>query len=199
MSSKRINCPQCGSQLPVRFKYSKLIVCEHCGSTIFLEDQAVHLAGTQSVLSEEPSLIKLKQSFIYKQKEYYPLGHIRYDYGRGFWDEWWIINSTGKGYWMSVDEGDFAFEKPIEVPEGLDIDKLQLGNEIGKWVVTERNHAVCKGFEGELPEKISVGDEFEYIDLSSSKGEILSVEIFDGKIKAFQGIWVDPFEVKVQA
>lgn len=199
MYSKNINCPQCGNALPLNFRHSKLVVCDSCDSTIFLEDDAVHFAGEQSVLSEEPSLLQLKLPFTYQKQTYLPVGHVRYSYGRGFWDEWWVIDNGGEGTWVTVDEGDFAFEKPVKPPEKLAFDDLPLDKELNGWVVTERGQGSCEGFEGELPELINKGDMFNYVDLSKKGGKLLTLEFSDKGIKAYQGIWVDPFEIKAAA
>ncbi len=79
----------------------------------FLEDDGVRLAGTQSTLADLPSLIQLKTPFSYDNTSYLPVGHIRYSYDHGFWDEWWLLDNSGEGKWMSVDEGDFAFDNCI--------------------------------------------------------------------------------------
>ena len=197
MYSKNINCPQCGNALPLNFRYSKLVVCDSCDSTIFLEDDAVHLAGEQSVLSEEPSLLQLKQPFTYKNQTFLPVGHVRYRYGRGFWDEWWLIDNGGEGLWLTVDEGDFAFEKEIKPPNNISFDNLTLDKNLNGWIVTERGQASCEGFEGELPELLIKGDKFNYVDLSKKDGKLLSLEFSDKGIKAYQGRWVDPFEIQV--
>ncbi|MEZ5479330.1 MAG: hypothetical protein R3E95_18155 [Thiolinea sp.] len=110
MQNPTFNCPQCGNALPLSFSFAKLVVCEQCDSTIFLEDDAARLAGQRSVLPERPSLIGLKTPFSYRNQDYLPVGHIRYQYAYGYWDEWWVLDGQGQGMWMSVDEGDFAFE-----------------------------------------------------------------------------------------
>ena len=79
---KEINCPQCGYKLPIHFKYTKLIKCPSCGSTIFLEDKSVEVIGNESVISQEPSLIKLYKRFRVEDREYLPVGVIYYEYDR---------------------------------------------------------------------------------------------------------------------
>ncbi len=198
MYKNNINCPQCGSALPLSFRHSKLRVCDYCGSSIFLEDDAVRLAGKQSVPSQEPSLIQLQQPFVYKHQSYLPIGHIRYSYGKGFWDEWWVINNAGQGIWLTVDEGDFAFQKPTKAPKNIHFDQLSIDTKVGDWLVTERGHAVCQGYEGELPELVKEGDEFDYVDLSKRGGKLLSLEFTEQGIKAYKGFWLDPFDIQVQ-
>jgi hypothetical protein len=62
--------------------------------------------------------------------------------------------------------------------------------------VTERNEAVCIGFEGELPEVISAGEPHRYVHLSGPRGLLLTIEYSDDEAAVFEGHWIDPYEVK---
>ena len=203
MHTDPLNCPQCGSALPLTFSFAKLAVCEQCDSTIFLEDDSVRLAGKSAVLTKLPSLIQLKQPFSYRHTHYVPVGYIRYRYDYGYWDEWWVLDSSGQGVWMSVDEGDFAFEHPEKISEKLPDFQLMRTEQTttirGKeWKITERGHAVCEGFQGELPEIIEQGETFDYVHLSGPQKELMTLEYFDAdEIYAYRGKWVDPFDIKV--
>lgn len=188
------------------FSFAKLTVCEQCDSTIFLEDDSVKLAGKSAVLSKRPSLIQLRQPFSYRHTVYTPVGYIRYDYGYGYWDEWWVLDNSGQGVWMSVDEGDFAFEYPEKVSDNTNVPDFQqmgTGKKVtvfGKeWTVTERGSAVCEGFRGELPEIIEAGETFDYVHLSGPQKELVTLEYFEeDEIYAYRGKWVDPFEITVK-
>ena len=46
--------------------------------------------------------------------EYRVVGRVRYSYGKGFWDEWYALNDTGEGSWITED--DHAFSVQVEVP-----------------------------------------------------------------------------------
>lgn len=197
MYKNNINCPQCGGALSLKFRHSKLCACEYCSSVIFLEDDAVRLAGKQSVLSQELGLIQLQQSFSYKKNAYLPVGHVRYQYETGFWDEWWTINNAGKGLWVSVDEGDFVFENQVNAPDDIIFEQLQLDASIKGWLVTELGHAVCDGFEGELPELVTKGEHFDYVHFSKAGRKLFSIAFYETRTTAFRGLWVDPFEIQV--
>ena len=199
MHANQINCPQCGDTLPLKFRHTKLVVCVSCNSTIFLEDDAVRLAGKQSVLPTAPSLLQLQQPFNYQSHSYLPVGHVRYQYDNGFWDEWWVFDKGREGLWVTIDEGDFAFEKPVKAPKNVSFEKLTLDKKVNGWVVTERGKGICDGFEGELPEIIRVGDTFNYVHLSKSNGELLTLEFNDKGVQAYKGKWIDPFEITVDA
>ena len=109
-----------------------------------------------------------------------------------------MINNAGEGLWVTVDEGDFAFERQVTTPENISFNHFQLGDEMRGWIVTERGHAVCDGFEGELPELVYQGERFDYVHLSKPGGQLFSLEFFEKKTKAFEGNWADPFEIQVE-
>jgi len=133
------NCPQCGDALAIHFKYSKLVKCRSCGSSIFLEDDAVKLIGESAVLSPEPSLIQLHQPFNYRGHHYLPLGKIRYSYGRGFWEEWFLKDSRNKEYWLSIDEGDFVLQEKVKLSlPSQQPSSFTIGTKYGKYLVTEK-------------------------------------------------------------
>ncbi len=75
---KTINCPQCGYPLPIYFKWTKLVQCPACKSSIFLEDESIKVIGKSSTLSPEPSLLAIGEPIIIENKGFLPLGKIRY-------------------------------------------------------------------------------------------------------------------------
>jgi len=195
--SREINCPQCGSTLPLHFTYTKLAQCPSCGSHIFLDDAGARLAGEQSVLSQEPSLISLNESFSYAHKVYTPRGHVRYKFKRFIWDEWWLSDRNGNGYWLSVDDGDYILEK--EIPFDLPIysfKKIKLNQEIQSWSVTELGEGECLGYEGELPEFLEIGEKHQYAHLSKTDGEMMTIEFFGKTKKLYSGKWLDAYDIR---
>jgi len=198
--TSRKNCPQCGDVLDIHFKYSKLVKCRSCGSSIFLEDDTVKLIGKSSILSAEPSLIELHKNFKYRNRNYLPLGKIRYSYGRGFWEEWFLKNSKNQEFWLSIDEGDFVLQE--KMPHTLPFkksNKFKVGETYGSYLITEKGEGKCVGFEGELPEKIQIGEVHQYIHLSQGAGKLLTLEFTEDKTETFQGEWIDPLEIEVNA
>ena len=203
MQPSTYNCPQCGNLLPVNFRHSKLAVCDHCSSTIFLEDDAVRLAGKAAVLADLPSLLQLRTPFQYKHTTYTPVGQVRYTYKGGFWDEWWVLDPAGAGRSVSVHEGDFAFEIPLQWALPFpDIREAQVGQVIKRgtqeWEITEKNLCTCEGIRGELPERILPTERMGYLHLSGNAGALVTLEYpFQGEPAAYQGNWIDPFEITV--
>ena len=196
---KEFNCPQCGYLLSIHFKFSKLVKCYSCGSSIFLEDDSAKLIGKSSTLSAEPSLIKLHSPFRYEGKSYLPLGKIRYSYGRGFWEEWFLKDDENQEFWLSIDEGDFSLEQKRSFSYKFkSIDTLVIGNVYGGYIVEEKGFGECVGFEGELPENIEIGEKHYYAHLSKGNGILATVESFDNKVVTYMGRWIDPFKIEVK-
>jgi hypothetical protein len=194
---KTIICPQCGDSLPIYFKWTKLVECLSCKSTIFLEDDSIKLIGKSSTLSPEPSLLELRTPISIDNKTYTPLGKIRYSYGRGFWEEWFLVGGKNREFWLSVDEGDFVLESRIKIVLPFrKIEQLSIGKKYGKFVVTEIGEGECVGFEGELPKSISIGDTHRYAHLSEGGADLMSVESSSDGIEVFRGSWIDPFSIK---
>ena len=194
---KQFNCPQCGYSLSLYFKHTKLIQCESCKSTIFLEDETARLSGDSSVLAPEISILELNTPFFFEQKSYLPLGKIRYAYGRGFWEEWWVKDTQNNEYWLSIDEGDLVFQQKVEMtyPDDL-FARLRVGLVTSDdWVVTELGKAKCEGFEGSLPKKIVVGSTYAYAHLSGKDAKLRTLEFVNNKLEAYEGKWISPFHI----
>ncbi len=194
---KEIHCPQCGVLLPLYFKYTKLIQCDSCKSTIFLEDEGSRVAGDSSVLSEEPSIIVLNQAFFYQQTSYIPIGVIRYSYGRGYWEEWWIKDSSSNAYWLSVDEGDLVLQQETDTLLSLEaFDTLYVNDSIQDgWIVTEKGVATCEGFSGALPKVVKKGSQYHYLHLSGKDGKLQTIEKVDNNLETYIGEWISPFDI----
>jgi hypothetical protein len=196
-SISTLQCPQCGDSLPLYFKHIKLVQCSSCKSTIFLENEATRLAGDSSVLAPEISIISLNTPFSYEKKRYLPLGKIRYSYGRGFWEEWWLKDSKGKEYWLSIDEGDLVLEQAVKLSYAYNIfDTLKIADVLKDGIVTEIGTAKCEGFDGALPKIIEIGASYEYAHLSGKNASLVTLEKGLDEIKAYEGKWISPFDIK---
>jgi hypothetical protein len=186
--------------VPRHLQFAKLVTCPSCKVSLFLEDDAVKNAGTRAAIADGASIFSLGVPFTYRGLTYFPHGRIRFDYGQGFWDEWWVSSDTGEQSWVSVDEGDIAIEQPLSMNDAApSYASLNVGSHVTvgpqKLLVTEKNSAECIGFEGELPEVIAIGETHHFVHLSGPKGLLLTIEYADDSEQIFKGLWVDPFEV----
>jgi len=192
-----INCPQCGYALPLYMKHTKLVQCDACKSTIFLDNDAAKLAGESSVLAPEVSIIELNKPFFHDHKTYLPLGMIRYSYGRGFWEEWWVKDKQNNAFWLSVDEGDLVLQEKVENTYDNDIfNTLHIGQTLSEnWVVTELGTATCEGFSGSLPKTVVKGSTYKYAHLSGEKAALRTLETGEDGIETYEGKWISPFDI----
>jgi len=191
-------CPNCGNILNIVSKHLKMVKCYSCNSTISLNSKG-ELNITKSVkLREEPSLIKLNRYFKIDDTKYYPAGKIRYSYGRGFWEEWFVISDNKEEYWLSVDEGEFILEQKKKIDIKIDNPlKIEIGTMLNGYVVQEKGQGECVGFEGELPKFVKVGDIHSYLHLDGGYGKIITYEYSDNEIETFEGNWIDTSSIKV--
>ena len=195
------HCENCGAELPRRFRYSRMIVCSSCGSTSVLRDEAFRLAGSGGVMQEAESLVALGRTLRVGGLRLTPAGHARFSYGRGWWDEYWCPESAGKtGYWLSVDEGDYAVERPLPETDWPRARNLRLGQSLTvngiEFTVTEAENATCLAVRGEFPEEIVPGETHLYYDLSAPGGALATFESWDGGRGWTLGDWVDPWDVR---
>ncbi|MEZ5668104.1 MAG: DUF4178 domain-containing protein [Alphaproteobacteria bacterium] len=197
-TTRQFNCPNCGAALKASLRYAKQVACDHCDSMVMLEDAVVRLAGKQGVMADMPSLLTLHEPFAYQGKTYTPVGHIRFDYAHGFWDEWWAETADG-ACWISVDEGDIAIEEPLELSRPVDPAALAVGATVrvnaGEFLITEAGEAVCRAVRGEIPEAIAPGDRFAYWHLSGADGALVTLEAEGAEVTATRGRWLNPYAI----
>ncbi|MGR9043941.1 MAG: DUF4178 domain-containing protein [Gammaproteobacteria bacterium] len=179
-----------------------MIVCDGCGCSLLLEDDVVRYIGKRSVLTDYPSIFRLGGHYRYRHLAFTVQGRIQFDYGDGYWDEWWAISDSGEGKWISTDEGDIAIEAPITVTGSLpDYEAVRIGDHVSigrqSLLVTEKNSCVCNGLEGQLPEVIFTGDRHRYLHCSGPGGLLITLEYVEDGIHLYKGLWVDPFDIKV--
>lgn len=199
--ARTFTCPNCGAELEARLRSAKLVACSYCDSNVFLEDDAVKLAGKQGVMADYPSLIQMHGHYRYRGWQFTAIGRARFDYGQGFWDEWWVMGNDGEGRWLSVDEGDFVLEEPLDIDQTPSPFELTPGSKVelaGEALyVTEQGRATSIGVQGELPEAIQVGDRYAYFHLSGRDGRLYTLEVDRGRTACHRGRWMSPFEIEV--
>ncbi|GHC65311.1 hypothetical protein GCM10007315_32360 [Gemmobacter tilapiae] len=186
-----------------RLAVAKTLSCDSCGTTLFLEDQAVRLAGIQGVLHEIPSLVALGEKVRLGRFVLRPIGLVRFSYGRGTWDEYWCEQGAGgQGVWLSVDEGELVVQAALDTTQArLPLrGRPSLGQtfhwEGASWRVTEFEMATCLGWKGELPEVLAVGKSHDFVNCSAGE-RLLSGEFdADGTAHWFLGEWVDAYDLR---
>jgi hypothetical protein len=193
-------CPSCGNIIKPVTRSPQLLTCPACNSTHLLTNGKMEDVGKSAILTDTPSIFEMYKTYKYEDWRFTPAGRVRYDYGDGYWDEWYVRGESGKESWVSVDEGDIAIEtlvkKGLAVPS---FDEIKVGGALMinriRMTVVEKNTATMIGTEGELPFKIVPNDTYNYIDLLGPKRVAYTIEYQGDKIDCYKGIWVDPFEI----
>ncbi len=194
-------CPNCGTPFGPQSGGIRMMNCSSCGTSVFIEDDRLRLAGSQGVMHDVPLLIALGDRVRVDGAEWRVLGHARFSYGRGTWDEFWAVKDAGGGVWISVDEGDVVIQSlldPGRSPKTEGVPPIgtvvQYGNQ--SYSVTEVETATCEAVRGSLPEELAVGESYRFANCSGADGRLLSGEFWDGGEAWYLGRWVDPFDVQ---
>ena len=198
-----LNCPNCGDGFAPRFAAMKMATCASCATTLYLVGDHLKDAGASGDMHDAPSLFQVGQTVRTKLGTVDVHGHARFDYGRGWWDEFFATTHNGTEVWISVDEGDIILQEavpPKDAPPGRsrpDIGRVvtAFGEEFR---VMERSEAQCIAVRGEFPEVLYVGSEYSYVNCQGDGAQMLSGEFSTGAPDWYIGQWIDPFDITAE-
>ena len=194
------SCPNCGAELPKLLAHARMVNCDYCDTSVVLEDDVLRAAGHAGAMLEAPELIGLGRTVQLGAKGLFTAtGHVRYDYGRGHWDEYHGLLNGQNPLWVSVDEGDVAVQLPLPRADWPSADPFRLGAGVAirgmGFATTEVETATLIGFRGQLPEPVAVDETHLYANLAGPEGRIVSAERWEGGVAWYEGAWIDPFAV----
>ncbi len=191
-----LQCPACGAPLETQNPGVVMAVCGHCGNTIWWDAQAIHSAGKRSILPEGFTRLYTGATGAIQGRRFVVLGRVRYGFGRGFWDEWFVELQGGNATrWLSEDDHELSLQQALTGLALPDVRGLLPGARLTlaetTWAVEEVGEATCLGAEGSLPEIFEEGETFRYIDASSLDGKYnLGLEMRRDGARAFKGRWL---------
>lgn len=204
MTATPASCPNCGYGFEGLRKSTRMFDCPSCETTLFCKADALEPIGLHGVMHDTPMLIGIGDTLEALGSRWTVLGHVRYDYGRGVWDEFWAETSDGAGAWISIDEGDVVIQMPVArnaIRAGLAQD-LRVGVQVRAldeiFTVTEMASAKAVAFRGQLPERIELGETHRFVNATGDHGRLLSGEVWDGGEGWSVGDWLDPFTLQVE-
>lgn len=186
MSTLQANCPSCAA--PIEFKAGSTIVviCPFCRSAIARSDRALTDLGkiAEVVDSESPLKLGLKGTFKDTRFELTGRAQLRHELG-GFWDEWYATFSNGWVGWLAEAQGRFylTFYQPL--PQGVRLptfEGLQLGQTIAEipnptpLMVQERGKGTFNAADGEIPYKLTPGEQFQFADLAGKNNAFATID-----------------------
>lgn len=179
-----------------------MLTCDGCLTTLYLQDDRLLNAGQSGEMHDSPLLFGLGDRVRFGKTRVDILGHARFSYGRGWWDEFWGMDRQGNGVWVSVDEGDVVVQRALPDDDQPNIARsARIGQETmfqGMDLrVTERDSATCIAVRGSFDETLFVGQTYDFLNLEGPDGLLVSGEFSDDGEIWFAGEWFDPFEVEI--
>lgn len=180
-----------------------MVVCEYCSTAIYWDEERIAAAGKQSVLPEGTSRLYRGATGSYHQRRFVVVGRVRYSFGRGFWDEWYLEMSDGAMQWLTEDNHELAVQRRVSFDQAMPASSCRPGSWLTlrdtQFVVQEVGQAECLGVEGEVPKRIVTGETYTYVDASSPDGRYtLGLEFDEGDTPtAFVGKWLKHSELKL--
>ncbi|MFM9904467.1 MAG: DUF4178 domain-containing protein [Pyrinomonadaceae bacterium] len=186
MSVLQANCPSCAA--PIEFKAGSTIVlvCPFCRSAIARNDRGLEDLGKVAEIAESESPLKLGLKGTFKDTRFELTGRaqLKHELG-GTWDEWYATFSNGWVGWLAEAQGRFylTFYQPLA--EGIILPShagLQLGQTIPEipsqtpLMVQEKGKGTSVAADGEIPYKLSPGEQFEYADLAGKNNAFATID-----------------------
>lgn len=181
-----LNCPTCGGAIEGVSPLIRSIDCSYCGAWLRLNNQLWEGNIGQATPLNAPSFLRVGLRGNTPSGEQYTIrGRLRLQYDQGSWDEWWIENDHGDGFWVEEDDGVYYRHSTGEtMPIGNAADATRVGQMLAlpngpTLFITEKFKAVIVGREGMLPNEPETDSTVMYID-GVADGEEYSLEIEKG-------------------
>ncbi len=202
--ARSISCPNCGSVFELVNPGVVMLVCDHCSTRLYVSDEAAQAIGEQSILPEDDSRLHLGASGRVLKHSFMAVGHVRYKYDEGFWDEWYLELNNGKYVWLMEDERDLSLEIATDKDDIPEPDKLVASLPAVKvkgvaYLAQFTGEAVCEGAAGQLPFVVEPGHKYKWADLATLDGKrIGTIERPQGQDgRLFLGLPLDHSKLKV--
>lgn len=179
-----------------------MAMCQYCSNAVYWDAGAIQSAGQQSSLPEGFSRLYRGAAGTLMQKRFVVLGRVRYSFGHGFWDEWFVELEDGAKGWLTEDDHELALEFPAEKAQLPGFASFAPGQSFqyaqSAFMVEEVGHAECLGFEGTLPIVVQTGERYPYVDASSPDGQqTLGIEFDEQVPTVFRGRWLAHAELRL--
>jgi hypothetical protein len=178
--------------------------CSYCASYIYWDEQAIHDSGVKAVLDPPSSRMRVGEPARLLGRDVMVLGRVRYSYGGGIWDEWFLETADQRIEWVTEDEKEITHETPVDVGSGLPpFSSLTPGRTAtlaGRaFRVEEAGQATCLGVEGQVPFKVVPHETYGFADLVSDDGSVAIGIEYDEEERptVFRGKFLGPGDLEV--
>ncbi|PKL35690.1 MAG: hypothetical protein CVV44_19350 [Spirochaetae bacterium HGW-Spirochaetae-1] len=186
-----LNCTSCGAPVEINNRFSKVLVCNYCGTHLKIEGEgSLSESGKFPKLADFPSILSVGCSGTILGKPFSALGRMQYKGDWGRYNEW-FIEHDGETAWLTEDEGAFTlFSEMYDAADIPDVATLRAGQNINvagkKIMVKEIGKAFVEGGEGELYYYVEPGTEVTFID-GVGEGKKVSIEYSENEVELFTG------------
>ncbi|MEP3848142.1 MAG: DUF4178 domain-containing protein [Paracoccaceae bacterium] len=170
---------------------------------MYIESGHLRDAGASGEMHDAPLLFQVGEAVSFGAETYNVMGHARFSYGIGWWDEFFAVTDRGEEVWISVDEGDVIVQRPLSPDDAPSIKTPpELGDSLTtpetNYRVTEKDTATCIAFRGEFPEVLQLGSKYEFINCQGDDDTLLSGEFSTGDPDWYTGAWLDQYSLKIE-
>ena len=182
--SRQLRCPNCGGEHTLVNPGIAMLVCHYCNTVVYWDDATALKTGNQSILPENDSRLFMHATGSLGSQTFEVVGHLRYEYGAGQWDEWYLQLGDGSEVWLSEDERELRLEQQVSLdsvpssPGETEVGTVVVANDT-TFTVRETGMATCVGGEGQLPFTLLPGEQYPYADLASLDGAQFATLEFD--------------------
>ncbi len=177
-----LNCPSCGGAIEGVSPFIRSIDCSYCGAWIRLSNQVWQAEDGQKAPLDAPSYLRVGlRGDAPDGTQFNVRGRIRFQYGMGIWDEWWVENNQGDGFWVEEDDGVYYRHAPgdeitLSGSESVGVGQMLSLPNGPSLFITEKFDAVIIGREGMLPNEPVASETITYMD-GVADGDEYSLEI----------------------
>jgi Zn finger protein HypA/HybF involved in hydrogenase expression len=186
MSVLNTSCPSCAGPIEFTAGSSVVVICPFCRSAVARTDRGFEDLGkiSEVVQSESPLKLGLKGEYKGSRFELTGRAQLRHELG-GTWDEWYATFSNGWVGWLAEAQGRFYMTFYQPMPEGTvlsSIEGLQLGQVVSEipsptpLMVQEKGNGTYAAAEGEIPYKLTPGEQFGYADLAGKNNTFATID-----------------------
>ena len=159
-------------------------------------EDALKEVGKTAALVEDGSPLQLGASGTIEGKTFTIIGRIQYQFGLGFWNEWYVnmADDAGGPAWIGEANGMYFFtrlKKDAKLSSELQFEGLQAGGSVmvdgSEFFIKDIQTSKVVSGEGELPFPFESEYEAPVVDLVRRDGTFATLDFSEEKILVFIG------------
>ncbi|MGO9066054.1 MAG: DUF4178 domain-containing protein [Myxococcaceae bacterium] len=176
------SCPQCGAPLRFGGASSLAAVCAYCRFAVLRTGARLDVAGKVPDLVATDTRLSIGTAGKAQGRTFTLLGRLQLSQGEAVWNEWYGSFGDTSWGWVAEAQGRLYVTFPVLGAAGLPpLSALRPGADIrlpglGRAVVDEVNTARLVSFEGELPVRPELGEQWHYADCSTEGGGFATLD-----------------------